>query len=140
MEANNWVLIVEDDDSIADLLMEIVEQSGCPALRARDGAEGLEVVITARRPPALVLLDLMLPRMDGETLCHELRAHCDVPIVVVSGDRPDRVESAARRIGAITSLKKPFDLDALSWLLDRLVPPRKVVRRKRQPARDLVTA
>jgi len=102
------VLLVEDDDSIADPLAEGLRREGFDVVRASTGAAAL-----AADPPDLVLLDLRLPDIDGFTVCRELRARSDVPIIVVSalGEEVDRV--VGLELGADDYLVKPFGLREL---------------------------
>jgi two-component system response regulator MprA len=105
------ILIIEDDPQIADLLRRGLLYEGYAVDVARDGPDGLT---TARdRPPQLVLLDLMLPSMDGLTVCQRLRAASDVPILILTAKDaiPDRVKGLDA--GADDYLVKPFDFDEL---------------------------
>ena len=83
------VLIVEDEDAIAEPLAEGLEREGYDVARVATGAEAL----ARRRRSDVVLLDLRLPDMDGYTVCRELRARSDVPIIIVSarGEEVDRI-------------------------------------------------
>ncbi|HEY0414937.1 MAG TPA: response regulator transcription factor [Gaiellaceae bacterium] len=102
------LLLVEDDDSIAEPLADGLRREGFEVTRAATGAEALDA------PPAdLVLLDLRLPDVDGLTVCRELRARSDVPIIVVSarGEEVDRV--VGLELGADDYVVKPFGLREL---------------------------
>jgi CheY-like chemotaxis protein len=105
------VLVVDDDPDILDAICEILDAEGYRVARARDGAEALGRVDDER--PDVVLLDLMMPVMDGVAFSVELRkrpADRDVPIVVISAEaNPQRVAS----VRAAGYLAKPFDIDAL---------------------------
>ena len=83
------VLVVEDEDAIAEPLVEGLGREGYDVARVATGREALDAGETD-----LVLLDLRLPDIDGFTVCRELRARSDVPIIVVSargrGSRPRR--------------------------------------------------
>jgi len=102
------VLLVEDDDSIAEPLAEGLRREGFDVVRASTGAEAL-----AADEPDLVLLDLRLPDIDGFTVCRELRARSEVPIIVVSarGEEVDRV--VGLELGADDYVVKPFGLREL---------------------------
>ena len=102
------VLVVEDDDSIAEPLAEGLRREGFEVVRVATGAEAL-----AAAEPDLVLLDLRLPDIDGFTVCRELRARSDVPIIVVSarGEEVDRV--VGLELGADDYIVKPFGLREL---------------------------
>lgn len=102
------LLLVEDDDSIAEPLAEGLRREGFEVNRADTGAAAL-----AAAEPDLVLLDLRLPDLDGFVVCRELRARSAVPIIVVSarGEEVDRV--VALELGADDYLVKPFGLREL---------------------------
>ena len=102
------ILLVEDDDSIAEPLAEGLRREGFDVVRVATGAEALGAA-----PCDIVLLDLRLPDIDGLTVCRELRARSDVPIIVVSalGEEVDRV--VGLELGADDYLVKPFGLREL---------------------------
>ena len=102
------VLLVEDDDSIAQPLAEGLRREGFSVVCAATGEEALDA-----DAPDFVLLDLRLPDVDGFTVCRELRARSDVPIIVVSarGEEVDRV--VGLELGADDYLVKPFGLREL---------------------------
>lgn len=102
------ILIVEDDDAIADSMADGLQRNGFSVERARTAAQAL-----AAEPTDLVLLDLGLPDADGEEVCRRLRAESRVPIIVVSarGDEIDRV--ILLELGADDYLVKPFGLREL---------------------------
>jgi len=99
------VLLVEDDDSIAEPLAEGLRREGFEVERVATGAAAL-----AAEPPDLVLLDLRLPDLDGFTVCRELRSRSEVPIIIVSarGEEVDRV--IGLELGADDYIVKPFGL------------------------------
>ncbi|BDG07421.1 response regulator [Anaeromyxobacter paludicola] len=104
------VLVVDDDPDILDAICDILDAEGYDVARARHGAEALEQVM--RRRPDLILLDLMMPVMDGPTFARELRSRRldGIPIIVISAEgNPARAASVqARRY-----LAKPFDIEVL---------------------------
>ena len=105
------VLIVEDDPDIRDLLSSVLLLEGYEVVTASDGAQGLDQLRGAR--PSLVLLDLMMPAMDGwefrrQQLLDPSLAR--VPTVILSGD--GRLEAKAASLGT-SFLRKPVDLDTL---------------------------
>jgi two-component system response regulator RegX3 len=102
------LLVVEDDDGIADPLVEGLTREGFDVTRVASGAQAL-----AATPVDLVLLDLRLPDMDGYDVCRELRARSSVPIVIVSarGTEVDRV--VGLELGADDFIVKPFGLREL---------------------------
>ncbi len=105
------VLVVDDDPDILDAICAILEGEGYRVARARHGGEALDRVAEER--PTLILLDLMMPVMDGISFAMHLRsreAESAAPIVVISADgNPERAFS----VGAKGYLAKPFDIDTL---------------------------
>jgi two-component system, OmpR family, response regulator ArlR len=104
------ILIVEDDTAINRVLQLELEHEGFDVDVARDGLAGLE---KALKEPDLVILDLMLPRMDGLEVCKRIRSKSNVPIIMLTAkDRvPDRV--AGLDLGADDYITKPFSTEEL---------------------------
>ena len=104
------ILVVEDDAAILRVLQLELEHEGYEVEVARDGLAGLE---KALKEPDLVILDLMLPKMDGLEVCSRVRSKSAVPIIMLTAkDRiPDRV--AGLDTGADDYLTKPFSIDEL---------------------------
>jgi len=104
------VLVIEDDAAILRVLQLELEHEGYEVEVARDGLAGLE---KALKEPDLVILDLMLPKMDGLEVCSRVRSKSAVPIIMLTAkDRiPDRV--AGLDTGADDYLTKPFSIDEL---------------------------
>jgi two-component system, chemotaxis family, chemotaxis protein CheY len=105
------VLVVDDDPDILEAICDILAGEGYRVARARHGLEALRAL--DRERPALVLLDLMMPVMDGLAFSQALRQRerdRGVPIVVISADGNPQKAAA---VGARGFLAKPFDIDAL---------------------------
>ena len=114
------VLVIEDDQTLRDTIAEALIEDGYRVRTASNGAAALGMV--ERSQPDLVILDLMMPHLDGEGFCAELRrmeGMTAVPIVVVSASRAAAEVSA--RIGAAAALTKPFDLIELMQSVDKLM-------------------
>lgn len=105
------VLVIEDEESIAAPLAEALEREGFQAEVAATGGEGLEA--SDRFVPDIVLLDLMLPDMDGRDVCRTLRDRSSVPIIMLTarGTETDRV--VGLEIGADDYVVKPFSVAEL---------------------------
>ncbi len=119
------VLVVEDDDDIADVLRRSLRQEGHEVRTAIDGEEALEAA--ADFAPDLVVLDLGLPKLDGVEVCRRLRESSDVPILILTArsDTDDRVRGLDA--GADDYLAKPFERAELLARLRALMrrrPPR----------------
>jgi two-component system, OmpR family, response regulator RegX3 len=117
------VVVVEDEQSISDPLRSALEREGYTVVVAANGATGLEAV--RREEPDVVLLDLMLPDMDGRDVCRTIRASSRVPIIMLTarGLETDRV--VGLELGADDYLVKPF---GMAELIARI---RAVLRRSR---------
>jgi DNA-binding response OmpR family regulator len=101
------VLVVDDDPTVSDVVRRYLDQAGCVVSLAGDGPAALAEA--ARQRPDLVVLDLMLPGMDGLEVCRRLRAHLgDVPVIMLTalGEEVDRV--AGLEVGADDYVTKPF--------------------------------
>jgi len=120
------VLIVEDETTLAETLRYNLEREGYAVIIAGDGVQGLD---RARRDqPDLVVLDIMLPRLDGFSVCRILRQESDVPIIMLTArqDEVDRI--AGLELGADDYISKPFSLGEF------LARVRAILRRsERQP-------
>jgi two-component system, OmpR family, phosphate regulon response regulator OmpR len=120
------ILLIEDDARLAGMVAEYLGEAGFRVTVAADGRTGLERL--AREPYDALVLDLMLPDMDGLDLCRQLRARSDTPVLMLTarGDAMDRV--VGLEIGADDYLPKPFEPREL---LARL----RAILRRRQAAR-----
>ncbi len=124
------ILVVEDDRAIADVVSYNLEQAGHQVLIARDGQDGLRQA--QLKLPDLVVLDLMLPQLDGLEVCRRLRAvpatkHIPVLILTAKSEEVDQV--VGFRLGADDYVTKPFSVKVL---LERI----KVLLRRRQDSGD----
>jgi DNA-binding response OmpR family regulator len=99
-------LIIEDDRNTAGLLRVYLEREGFDVVTACDGETG--VTLAEHRPPDIVILDLMLPKLDGWEVCRRLRQKSDVPVVMLTarGEEVDRVSGLT--LGADDYVVKPF--------------------------------
>ena len=102
------ILIVEDDNNIADLLRLYLEKEGYQATIAADGTQGIDLYRKLR--PDLVLLDVMMPVMDGWSVCKAIRAEAQTPIIMLTakGDTDSKVMGL--KTGADDYITKPFEM------------------------------
>jgi len=120
------ILVVEDDRAICSAVVELLVEEGYAVEAAGDGKQALEIV--EERPPSAILLDLMMPVMDGWTFLSVCRAdvRCrEIPIVVMSAAY-NLQEHVARltSLGARAVISKPFDLQAVLDIMQRYAPLR----------------
>jgi two-component system, OmpR family, phosphate regulon response regulator OmpR len=103
----NRILLIEDDNRLAEMVRDYLDGAGFRATRAATGAAGLG--LHAREPFDAIVLDLMLPDMDGLDVCRQVRARAATPILMLTarGDAMDRV--VGLELGADDYLAKPFE-------------------------------
>ena len=100
------VLIVEDEDAIAEIERDYLELSGFDVILASDGKEGLDIAL--KEDFDIIILDIMLPGMDGFDICKEIRKEKDIPIIMVSAKKEDIDKIRGLGIGADDYMTKPF--------------------------------
>lgn len=107
MESNKTILVVEDEASITTLLKYNLERVGYEVLVAVDGKEGLELAL--KESPDLILLDIMLPTMDGMEICKELRSRKNnIPIIMLTARDNEFDKVLGLELGADDYMTKPF--------------------------------
>jgi two-component system response regulator VicR len=112
MAAAQTVLIVEDDEAIADMMAYHLDKAGFRTLQASDGGHGLRLF--RRERPDLVILDLMLPQVDGWRFTEQLRAEDEqVPVIVCSARTSEYDRVHGLEIGADDYVTKPFSMKEL---------------------------
>ena len=104
---NRKILIVDDDSNICELLRMYLEKDGFDTSIAYDGEQAIELV--GRYNPDLILLDIMMPRLDGWQVCREVRKTSEVPIIMLTakGEVFDKI--LGLELGADDYISKPFD-------------------------------
>ncbi len=113
---NRPVLIVEDEPDIAEGLRYNLEREGLRAVVAETGEKGLEIALDKNNPPALILLDLMLPGMSGTELCRRLRREPQTrrtPIIMLTARDTESERVAGLELGADDYVTKPFSVREL---------------------------
>src|SRR5665647_77569 len=102
------ILIVDDEPNIVDILKANLEREGYTTITASDGAMGLEMGISMK--PDLILLDCMLPRMDGFDVCRKLRLQTNVPILMLTAKSEEIDKVLGLELGADDYITKPFSV------------------------------
>ncbi|WAS90842.1 response regulator [Nannocystis punicea] len=111
------VLLIEDDDDIRDVVAELLRDEGYVVHEVADGKQALAYLHGEGRDPCLILLDLMMPLVDGWQVLSRLRAQdrlLALPVVVMSASAPEAAPS-----GVAAVVRKPIDLDLLLGLVQR---------------------
>lgn len=101
------ILVVDDEQRIIDLARMYIEQEGYLVEYANDGHQALKII--TEKPPALVVLDLMLPGVDGWEICRRVRATSDLPIIMLTARSDDIDKIVGLELGADDYLTKPFN-------------------------------
>ena len=114
MENNNYydekktILIVDDEQKIVDLLVHNLGREGYNTLQANDGQTAIDIAIEQR--PDLILLDIMIPRVDGLTVCKKIKNYYNVPILMVSAKDDELDKIVGLEMGADDYITKPFSV------------------------------
>ena len=103
------IAVIEDDKEISSILTKILTENGYDAKAAYDGSEALRML--KKNEFDLVLMDLMLPFVNGETLIYELRKISDTPVIVISAKSMMETKLEVLRLGADDYIIKPFDIN-----------------------------
>jgi two-component system OmpR family response regulator len=107
----NKILVVDDDQNICDLLTLYLEKEGYTVVCANDGLEALEVYRDEN--PDLIILDIMLPGMDGKDVCKQIKRKDDVPILMLSAKAETFDKVLCLELGADDYVVKPFEAKEL---------------------------
>ena len=111
MEDKKTILIVDDEKPIVDILVYNLEKEGYNTLEANDGLTAVEIATTEK--PDLILLDIMLPRMDGLTVCKKIRSSLNVPILMLTAKDEEIDKILGLELGADDYITKPFSVREL---------------------------
>ena len=122
------ILAADDDPQLLRLMMRNLQLEGYDVLGASDGQQALELIESNQ--PDLVLLDVMMPKMDGFTVCYRVREFSSVPIIIVTARGQDQDKVRGLDLGADDYLTKPFSVDEL------LARVRAVLRRSQFTVRE----
>ena len=121
----NTILMIDDDEKLVELVRDYLQPNGYRIMAAHEGHEGLAMTRSAR--PDLVILDVMLPGMDGFDVCREIRSFSPVPILMLTARGEDTDRIVGLEMGADDYLPKPFNPREL------LARIRAILRRARTP-------
>ncbi|MCM2267717.1 MAG: response regulator [Elusimicrobiales bacterium] len=117
------IVMIEDSKAASTVLKEVLEAEGHTVLHAADGVAGL--ALARREKPDLILLDLLLPKLNGYDVCNSLMRDGltrHIPILIISTlDNPESIEKA-KQCGARNFMKKPYNLEDLLREIKRLLP------------------
>lgn len=109
---NEKILVVEDEENIRTNIREYLENQNYQVFEASDGEQGLEIVETVK--PDLIILDLMLPKVDGMEVCKQVRRNHNTPIIMVTARNEEIDKLLGLELGADDYITKPFSLRELN--------------------------
>jgi len=129
------ILVVDDEPSIVSLLKRRLEASQYEVITAKDGQEALEK--TSQEKPDLIILDIMLPKIDGYIVASMLKSDektRDIPIVMLTARNLAQDIKAGMESGAVSYVQKPFNSDVLLGMIPTLINQKKKEKEKREEA------
>ena len=110
-QANTKILVVDDDPAILNILLFNLKNEGYETLSAEDGEQGLHLALTEN--PDLVLLDMMMPKMNGFDVCKKIRETSQVPIIMITARAEETDQVMGFELGADDYITKPFGVKAV---------------------------
>ncbi len=116
------ILVVDDEPRVVKLLKARLEKNGYSVIVAKEGQEALDK--TYQEDPDLIILDIMLPNIDGYNVCRILRSdekYKAIPIIMLTGRTLARDIKAGMDVGAVSYVQKPFNADVLLGLISGLI-------------------
>ena len=126
------ILVVDDESRMRKLVKDFLAKSGYEVLEAGDGAEAVEIFFS-RKDIGLVILDVMMPKMDGWQVCREIRAYSKVPIIMLTAKSDERDELQGFELGVDEYIGKPFSPKILVARVEA------ILRRAGQQAEETLT-
>ena len=125
------ILVVDDESSMRKLVRDFLVKNQYEVLEAGDGEEAMEIFF-AQKDISLVVLDVMMPKMDGWQVCREIRSYSKVPIIMLTARADERDELQGFQLGVDEYISKPFSPKILVARIEA------ILRRTNQTAREAV--
>lgn len=115
------ILIIEDEENIRRILKKYLSKFNITCIEAEDGKKGLDIFKKNKDGIDLILMDVMMPVMDGVEATREIRKISDVPIIMLTAKNQDEDEIEGLEVGANDFITKPFNLDVLLLRIKKLI-------------------
>jgi two-component system response regulator AtoC len=119
------IMVVDDDESVRTYLLEFLDSSGYQGVAAASGQEALDL-LKSGQAPELIVLDVMMPKMDGIETLSRIRDLGDIPVLMLSAVGQAKIVVQAMKLGVVDYLTKPFEDDDLELALDRVFETRRL--------------
>ena len=117
----NKVLIIDDDKELCTLMKKCVEQENLPAVVAGGGIEGLQMLEENKNVCSLIILDIMMPDLDGFQVLQQIRQTSNVPVLMLTAKSNEEDKVSGLRMGADDYLTKPFSINELMARVNSLI-------------------
>ena len=118
----NKVLIIDDDKELCTLMKKCVEQENLTAVVAGGGIEGLHILEENKNTCSLIILDIMMPDLDGFQVLQQIRQTSNVPVLMLTAKSDEEDKVSGLRMGADDYLTKPFSINELMARVNSLIP------------------
>jgi DNA-binding response OmpR family regulator len=115
------ILIIDDDRELVEALRTVLEKQGFAVVQAHDGHQGKQMIYNHK--PALVILDMMMPRMGGYPVLEHFRGKDAPPIIMITANEGNRHKAYAEYLGVVDYLRKPFAMERLVEAVNKALNP-----------------
>src|SRR5579871_1016971 len=115
------ILIIDDDRELVEALRTVLEKQGFAVIQAHDGHQGKQMIYNHK--PALVILDMMMPRMGGYPVLEHFRGKDAPPIIMITANEGNRHKAYAEYLGVVDYLRKPFAMERLVEAVTKALNP-----------------
>ena len=117
----NKVIIIDDDKELCTLMKKCVEQENLTAIIANGGIEGLQMLEENKNVCSLIILDIMMPDLDGFQVLQQIRQTSNIPVLMLTAKSNEEDKVSGLRMGADDYLTKPFSINELMARVNSLI-------------------
>ena len=127
------ILVVDDEARMRKLVRDFLVKGGYEVIEAEDGSQALDIFF-GQKDIALVILDVMMPQMDGFSVCREIREYSKVPVIMLTAKGDERDELQGFKLGVDEYISKPFLEEPINWAWTKIWKPGELWSIKRRTA------